>query len=289
MAAELSRGLDQLDGQRTLELRNEAIACLTLTDLKPGKEWHQAPGWSRPCGFDPTLQFYVVRSAADDNPTKPDLHQGHLSVRRVADDREVALLPGFGAPVVETRFSPDGRYLAAHYERAQRHLYLWDLARRKPILQVPLVGYPTLFSFSPDSRLAALPPTDNSIRIYELPSGATWKDLPPSLPPRLVHFHPDGRRLAVVSGNTVQLRDLNNGTELARFKHPGGVSQMAWRDDGKVFATGCYDHDIYLWDVANPAQPLRVLKGHLAEVVELAFSHAGDLLFSSSWDSTNRL
>jgi WD40 repeat protein/tetratricopeptide (TPR) repeat protein len=289
MAAELYRGLEQLDGPRTLELRNEAIACLTLADLKPSKEWHQDPGWSRPIGFDPTSQFYVVHPAADDNPTRPDLHQGHLSVRRVADDQEVALLPGFGVRVVRTRFSPDGRYLAAHYEWGQRHNYVWDLTRREPILKVSLGTYETFPSFSPDSRLAALHRPDDSIRIYELPSGATWKDLPPSLPVRRVHFHPDGRRLAVVSGSTVQLRELSSGKELARFKHPGGVDEMAWRDDGKVFATGCFDHDIYLWDVANPAQQLRVLKGHLQVVVHLAFSHAGDLLYSNSWDSTQRL
>ena len=39
-----------------------------------------------------------------------------LSVRRVADDQEIARLPGFGVRVVATEFSPDGRYLAAHYE-----------------------------------------------------------------------------------------------------------------------------------------------------------------------------
>jgi serine/threonine protein kinase/WD40 repeat protein/tetratricopeptide (TPR) repeat protein len=289
MAAELYRGLDQLDGQRTLELRNEAIACLTLADLKPGKEWHQDPGWSRPCGFDPTLQLYVVCRAADKNPTKPDLHQGHLSVRRVADDQEVALLPGFGVRAVDTWFSPDGRDLAAHYERGQRHVYVWDLTRREPILKVSYGGYATVPSFSPDSRLVALPLPDNSIRIHELPSGAMWKDLPPSRPVRRVHFHPDGSRLAVVSGSTVHLRELAKGRELARFEHPGGVYQMAWRDDGKVFATGGYNHDIYIWDVANPVQRLRVLKGHLAAVVDLAFSHAGDLLFSNSWDSTDRL
>ena len=102
-------------------------------------------------------------------------------------------------------------------------------------------------------------------------------------------FHPDGRRLAVVSGGIVQLRDLSDGKELATFKHPGDVVTLAWRSDGKVFATGCYDHDIYLWDVANPAQPLRILKGHFGAVVNLAFSHGGDLLFSNSWDSTDRL
>src|SRR5262249_4401157 len=41
--------------------------------------------------------------------------------------------------------------------------------------------------------------------------------------------------------------------------------------------------------VANPAQPLRTLKGHLAPVVHLAFSRDGDLLVSDGWDSTCRL
>src|SRR5262249_48644356 len=113
--------------------------------------------------------------------------------------------------------------------------------------------------------------------------------LPPGTSVYQVHFHPDGRRLAVVSGSTVRLRDLSDGKELATFQHPGGVRALAWRDDGKVFATGCFDSDIYLWDVASPGQRLRTLKGHFGAVVQLRFSHAGDLLLSESWDSTVRL
>src|SRR5262249_37329412 len=90
-AAEHFRALGQLDRARTLELRNEAIACLLLADLKPSRAWTRDPGWSQPLVFDPASQYYVVRSTADDHPEKGDVHQGHLSVRRVADDREVAL------------------------------------------------------------------------------------------------------------------------------------------------------------------------------------------------------
>src|SRR5262249_41630240 len=123
-AADLFRALGELDEQRTLELRNEAIACLALADLKPGKAWTPIPGWSRPSGFDPKLQLYVVRSAFDDDPEKRDVRKGQLSIRRVEDDREVALLRGFGARVAGTLFSPDGRYLAAHYlEAGQLHNY----------------------------------------------------------------------------------------------------------------------------------------------------------------------
>jgi eukaryotic-like serine/threonine-protein kinase len=292
-AAEHFRALGQLDEQRTLELRNEAIACLALADLKPGKEWTPDPGWSRPSAFDPTLRYYAVHSTADDYPEKPDVRQGQLSIRRVADRQEIAHLPGFGIRAVAAEFSPDGRYLAAHYEWGQHHNYVWDLIRREAILKVPQGGYGSFPSFSPDGRLVALSQPDHSIRIYELASGAT-RDLPPGLPVSgacfyPVCFHPDGRQLAVVVGDTVQLREADGGKEVAAFKHLGTVVKLAWRSDGKVFATGCFDHDIYLWDVANPAQPLRILKGHFGEVVNLAFSHGGDLLMSDSWDSTNRL
>ena len=158
-AAEHFRALGQLDEQRTLELRNEAIACLALADLKPGKEWTPEPGWSRPYGFDPTLQYYVVRSTADDHPEKGDVHQGQLSIRRVADDQEIARLPGFGVRVVATRVQPrwplPGRALRM---AGQRHNYVWDLSRREAILKVPQGSHESFPSFSPDSRLVALCP-----------------------------------------------------------------------------------------------------------------------------------
>jgi eukaryotic-like serine/threonine-protein kinase len=287
-AVRLFRGLGELDEQRTLELRNEAIACLTVADLKPGKKWARDAGWSVPMAFDPTLQYYVVRSAADDDPEERDVRQGQLSVRRVADDREIAPLPGFGVRCVAARFSPDSRYLAAHYDWLQRHIYVWDLARGEAVLKVPQGKYISFPSFSDDSRLVALSRPDQSIQIYELPSGTKWKVLPPGPPVDGVHFHPDGRGLAVVCGNIVQLRDVRDGKQLATFRHPGGIRTLAWRGDGKVFATGCVDHDIYLWDVSNPGQPLRILKGHSAPVFSLNFSRGGDLLLSTSWDSTTR-
>jgi eukaryotic-like serine/threonine-protein kinase len=290
-AVELFRGLGQLDEERTLELRNEAIACLTLVDLKPGKEWPRDPEWSAPLTFDPALRYYVVHSTADQHPEKSDLRQGQLSVRRVSDHHEVAPLPGFGVRCVATQFSPDGRYLAAHYEWGQRHNYVWDLSRAQVILKVPPGSHDSFAAFSTDSRLVALSRPDNSIGIYELPSGAKWRDLPPSLPVGRLHFHPDGHRLAVVSNSVVQLRELSDGKELATFKQPSTVACLAWRGDGKLLATGGgeHDHDVYLWDTANPAQPPRALKGHFGAVVNLAFSHAGDLLLSESWDSTERL
>jgi serine/threonine protein kinase/WD40 repeat protein/tetratricopeptide (TPR) repeat protein len=290
-AADVFRTIGPLDEDRTLELRNEAIACLALADLKHGPEWTPDPGWSQPLAFDPTLQYYVVRSDADNHPEKPDARHGEMSVRRTTDHQEVALLHGFGVRVVAAHFSPNGRYLAAHYESGQRHNYVWDLSRREAIVKVRYGTHEGRLAFSPDSLRVALPHPE-VIEVWELPSGVKWKDLPPILQPtNLVQFHPDGRRLTAVWNRIVQLRDLSEGKVQATFKHEGGVASLAWRSDGKILATGGddYDHNIYLWDVANPAQPLQILRGHFGGVVHLAFSHGGDLLLSESWDSTSRL
>jgi WD40 repeat protein len=288
-AAGLFRALGRLDADRTLELRNEAIACLALADLKPANGQERDPGWSGPMAFDRAVQHCVVRSAADVHPEKGEVTQGVLSIRRVGDGQEIARLPGFGVRAVAAQFSPDGRYLAVHYEWGPRHNYVWDLSRREAILKVSQGSYYTLPAFSPDSRLVALGQPDRSIRIYELPSGATWKDLPPGLPVTDVYFQPEGGRLAVASGGVVQLRDLDSGAAVATFEHANDVTTLAWRSDGKVFATGCRDGDIYLWDAANASRPPRTLKRHVTAVVSLAFSHGGDLLFSNSWDSMDWL
>src|SRR5262249_48895591 len=159
--------------------------------------------------------------------------------------QEITRLAGFGVRAVWAEFSPDGRYLAAHYERGQRYVYIWDLSRRQAILKVSQAGEGSFPSFSPDGRLIALAMPNQSIRIYELPSGTISRDLPPTISINDVHFHPDGRQLAVISGSLVQLRDLSDGKVLATFKHPGAVRMLAWRSDGKIFAAGCFDHDIY--------------------------------------------
>jgi WD40 repeat protein len=288
-AAGLFHALDRLDVDRTLEVRNEAIACLALADLQPGKRRDRDPDWSVPMAFDPAVQHYVVRSAADAHPENGEVTQGVLSIRRVADGQEIARLPGFGVRAVAAQFSPDGRYLTVHYEWGPRHNYVWDLRRREAILKASQGSYYTLPAFSPDSRLVALGQPDRSIRIYELPSGATWKDLPPGLPVTDVYFQPEGGRLAVVSGHVVELRDLDGGAAVATFEHASDVATLAWRSDGKRFATGCRDGDIYLWDATNASRPPRTLKRHFTAVVSLAFSHNGDLLFSNSWDSMDRL
>src|SRR5262245_49355055 len=291
----------RLDANTALEFRNVAIACLTLSDLQ-SNEWTQDPGWSKPLACDPGLKYYVVH---DEQPRADYVNQGHLSVRRISDHEEIARLEGFQCKVVTAVLSPDGKYLAAHYDQGGRHIYIWDLSTCQAIVKEKPPNY-YLPAFSPDGSLAAIQQPNHAIRVYELPKGK-FKELPAGPPIRQLEFHPDGKRLVVVSGNSIHFRHVDDTAGLIQqlsqlvqesnwfgrpaFQHPSAIWSIAWRGDGKIFATGCggQPFDIYVWDVDNPDQPLRVLKGHSEPVVSLAFNRRGDMLLSESWDSSLRL
>src|SRR5262245_2738181 len=90
LSQEIGHRLDNLDVlekaariRPDLKLRNEAIACLTLTDLRLSREWRtDTPAFYTTVAFDSALTRY----AAGDN-------QGSIRVRRVADDHLLASLP----------------------------------------------------------------------------------------------------------------------------------------------------------------------------------------------------
>src|SRR5262249_27162646 len=68
----------------------------------------------------------------------------------------------------------------------------------------------------------------------------------------------------------------------------GSVLDVAWSGDGATLATGCDDHQVYLWDGAT--YRLRaVLNGHNGPVIFVAFHPSNNLLASASQDGTTRL
>src|SRR5262249_2407490 len=140
----------------SLELRNEAIALLTLTDIKilGGKNLAKQ---KELVGTDVTLE----RNAAGDRA-------GNVYIRRVADDIELARLPSTSAAAIGIwPFSPDGRMLAVLY-RDQR-LRVWDWAGQKIVIESAAIRAEGV-DFSPDSQTLATSDSTN-IFLYKLPGG----------------------------------------------------------------------------------------------------------------------
>jgi WD40 repeat protein len=291
-AARVVRELN-LGGDWVRELRNEVIASLVLTDVRPVRQLGDVPiqdshtGFQKAVAFTPRWDTYARALA-----------EGPISVRRVEDDGEIIRLPGAGPTAYILAFSPDGRHLLAKYYGGEQPIeyVVWDWqSGRKAVRQAcaPQLSPQFDFAFTPDSRHVLLGCRGNgSLGRHDLATGKEVGSVNVGAQqPWTIALHPDGRRLAVARGQEVALWDIETGSALAppwRIE-PGGAWQLAWDSAGTMLAAGCDGGRIFLWD-ANTRRQRAVLEGHDGyTVVKVAFNYAGNLLASHAWDGTIRL
>ena len=263
-------------------LRNEAIACLALTELRVAKEWDTEIDSESVGCFDRNYDRFVIAPISNN----------WISIQRVTDGAEVMRLSGFTPPLGRLRFSPDGRWLAVQHDQG-RELVIWALARNQPGAQFHNRNCRTL-DFSADGRLAAIcfhhgPDTNNPIIIYDLASGQTKRTLDPPSLPHSVCFRPSQDQLAASfeDRNDALIWDLESGAVVERLHHPEGLGQLAWNPTGDLLATVCADYQVYIWDVRN-TNIVHILAGHSGIPREVSFSFDGQFLASRGWDGTLR-
>jgi WD40 repeat protein len=278
-----------------LAVRNEAIACLAVADLRVSKET-RLTGYARNelAHFDLNLERYAIE---DENRC--------ITVRAVSNSLPPMVLsaPGFNLQAI-IAFSPNSKYLSAHYwhkpeaERAAEESYwVWDVEQQKAVVQVmqqeagrdDLTFY-LAGEFSSDSQFFTCSRPDGAISIYDLGSGNEHKRL--SAGRRFNHLvlNPANTRLACSSeeDSQVEIREVDSGRNILTWACPSAARAIAWSPDGKCLATGCDDLNIYLWNAEN-GQRLATLEGPSARITSLVFSHAGNLLASASFDGLIRL
>src|SRR5206468_1531862 len=132
----------------SLELRNEAIASLAVTDVR-FSDVQELP--------DPALQCYdaAFRWRAREN------NDGSLSVRRIGDNSEVARLPSVGARIERLHgFSPGAHYLGVKY--FGRRTIVWEIETRQPAIDDTSAGIAA--DFGSDEQTFALSCPDGELR-----------------------------------------------------------------------------------------------------------------------------
>ncbi len=252
---------------------------MALTDLRLSTQGLGWPAGSRHVDFDGKMEQVAVVDK-----------QGAVSIRRVADDVEIAHLAATGAETW-VLFSRDGKFLGVFWPRGLNvwSVNLWKLGGNEPV-RVEQLDDAYGFDFSSDSRQCAIGRVDGSIRLVDLASGQPPRELPKGRPGAQLAFHPDGRQLAVSCDTSVEIRALDTGEVVADLQGSVAPTELAWRPDGKTLAVVGNDSRIYLWDVTapKPKQTL-VIDGIRSGGVVIAFDHAGDLLASTGWETKLRL
>jgi WD40 repeat protein len=159
-------------------------------------------------------------------------------------------------------------------------------------------------AISPDAKTLASGSNQGTIKLWDIAGGrstATFKAVGKGNSVYSVAFSPDGKTLGAgcwMEGGGM-LWDLASGTNTVKFKpdradsaptnNPNDMTySVAFSPDGGVFAQGCDNGIIVLWDVKS-SKKIAVLTGHSALVRSLAFSPNGRRLASGSDDSTIKL
>lgn len=258
-------------------LRNEAIACFAIADFRLVRQWSRqyldgGAEKSAIWGFDLPTRFLYARSA----------ERGEISVCQVADDREIARLPGVGSePQVVNDFT--GRFVTVQYWDGRNRV--WDIASKKA-LPIPRCPW---FALSPDGRSVAVANTNGWLTFHDVDTFQEIRRVP--MPnPLPFRFLPDGARIVRVPRelDRVEIADLATGKTLQTLLAPDELRAMNHSTDGRWIAGGNRSGGVYLWNVETGERT--DLKGdEEAAVGTVGFNHADTILESMAVNGDFRL
>jgi len=265
-------------------MRNVAIAALALPDIHITHSWPgfppDSPYGSTFADLSDDFELYARTTV-----------KGACSIRRVADDTEVARLPELGERALPV-FGP-GRLLCfrGHSGGEDNWFQLWDLSGPQPVLRLNDQHVNVGWSFHPGDRLLALPHLDGSIAVYDTDTGALRYRLATNVLHPNVDLHPSEPIVAVSSyhSNTFQVRDLKSGNVLVSLTLPWrGSAACAWSPDGRTLAVSEGDGgriQLYRFDpMPLTVRLTRTMEGPSGGGTHMQFNPAGDRLAVRGWN-----
>ncbi len=278
----------------SLELRNEAIACLALRDVRRAtEEWEVMP---RGDVLETGPNFYNEQTDASGERFVWAGTNGIVQVRRLSDGHELLALPGFPTAGVTPSFDPTGRFLVIDANRfdgqkrdgTKTHFKVVDLERGHVIYSNTVTRASRRF-ISRDGLLLAMIHGLRSnacfVGIYSLGSGTLLQRIELHDLSMAVSFHPQKDTVAVgLRDGQVEVWDWRKIERLHSLKLPELVTAVDWHPEGKMLAVGCVNGRIYMCQ-AEHEQVVTIMLGDSNPVGGVRFSRAGDSLASCSLES----
>ena len=269
-----------------IDLRNEAIACLALPDLRfvrKSREFNQPRG--SVC-VDGRHDRYAV--------ARPD---GGIEICGLANDETLLRLPGKDGTFPQwLSFSDDARWLFVTF--SDKSCRLMDLASGRMLWELTDAPGATIAEFLPNRRQVAIREADDrALAIYDLATGERVRSLPLPFAASQVRFSPTGDSFAVSRGfqKSVPVLDSTTGKTLVTLQHDSGVHDIAWDpagnrpptvDDpgGQRLATACEGSGVHFWDTKTGRQLAQLGDG--LKILSIAFRADGHILAGSDWERT---
>jgi WD40 repeat protein len=271
----------------TLELRNEAVACLAMPDLRRVRTVETGAASDEVVEFDSRLERYAFCD-----------ERGGISLRRVSDNQEIRRLEA-SSQVETPYFSPDGRFLLAteaHPNHPRR--LIWDLNGApigpSPAWEATKEGTIVDYKFTPDGRQVVLVREDGSATLRASATGKSLKQLGVTVRSDpggwRLGFHPDGRKLAAVGkgGKSLHIVDIETGMTVKTLEPDSPLVHLAWgRQRSFCCRSGQRLSDLRLG--RDLRQSSIGARGTSNIAARLFFICNGRFLVSAAWDGTSRL
>jgi RNA polymerase sigma factor (sigma-70 family) len=196
-----------------------------------------------------------------------------------------------GASIQQLSFSSNGKQFVS-VGQWSKEVLIRDVERGKTLhsLAPPGADRVAAATFAPDGTVISVawqrivpgrPYGESTLHTWDAATGKILRELRlPVLLPNCLALTPDGRWAAVGGSSEESLWLCDLSRQRTRMPHQGkwiGIVSAAFSTDGRVLATGGYDLQVRLWEVATGREILS-MPGHVRSVAAVAFAPGGRVL-----------